>query len=256
MKIIISGQTDSGIEKQKNYDSFYVSSAETPAGPVAFGIVCDGLDGLQDGDVASSSVTRTFKEWYHNRLPILLQKTFDAEKLMKDWNQVVQNQNKLIQAYSRKNSLVMGTSLTAILVCQKNYYVIHVGDTRAYRIGRKAVRMTNDHTMSAEEVRKGTITEEQEKTDRRRNILLQSVGVSSIIKPEFCYGTVAENTVFLLCSNSFFRQANEKGLWHYFEPEKMKTKKEMESALWRTTFMIKMQKEKDSITGVLIKVEV
>lgn len=61
---------------------------------------------------------------------------------------------------------------------------VHVGDTRLYHIGNKLEQLTYDQTFIAREIRKGTMTAEQAKTDKRRNMLLQCVGASEILEPE------------------------------------------------------------------------
>lgn len=84
---------------------------------------------------------------------------------------------KLIE-YSRNENITMGTTFTGILFVNNQYVISHVGDTRVYRLDNSITQLTNDQTFVAREIKKGTMTVEQAKNDKRRNMLLQCVGAS------------------------------------------------------------------------------
>ena len=60
MNYIISANTDIGIVKSTNQDSLSVKVINTSIGKMAFAILCDGMGGLEKGEVASASVIRAF----------------------------------------------------------------------------------------------------------------------------------------------------------------------------------------------------
>ena len=62
----VAAQTDVGIFKDVNQDSMTVKVADTPYGEVAFAVICDGMGGLDQGEVASALVVRAFEEWFIN----------------------------------------------------------------------------------------------------------------------------------------------------------------------------------------------
>lgn len=71
MNFIISTATDIGTTKATNQDSFNARVVTTPLGRMAFAVVCDGMGGLDKGEVASASVVNAFCKWAEQRLPDL-----------------------------------------------------------------------------------------------------------------------------------------------------------------------------------------
>ena len=41
----------------------------------AFAVVCDGMGGLQQGELASATVVRAYEKWYEEELPELLEQS-------------------------------------------------------------------------------------------------------------------------------------------------------------------------------------
>lgn len=92
---------------------------------------------------------------------------------------------------------------------ENQYYIIHVGDSRVYLINDKVNLLTHDQTFVAREIAAGRMTKEQAKTDSRRSVLLQCVGASPVVEPEFLSGTIQKNAVYMLCSDGFRHQITE-----------------------------------------------
>lgn len=82
----------------------------------------------------------------------------------------------------------LGTTVTAILLTKNRYYIINVGDTRAYEISDNVTVMTRDHSVVAREIEQGIITPEQAKNDVRRSVLLQCIGASEEVYPDMFLG--------------------------------------------------------------------
>jgi protein phosphatase len=71
----------------------------------------------------------------------------------------------------------MGTTVTAVLVDGRSAFVAHVGDSRAYLLRSGHIyQVTQDHSLVAEQLRSGVITEEDARTSRYKNIITRSVG--------------------------------------------------------------------------------
>lgn len=66
----------------------------------------------------------------------------------------------------------MGTTLTFLYFMQGHVMLAHVGDSRCYLMrGGEVYQITKDHSLVAELVRKGEITEEEAKDHPYRNII-------------------------------------------------------------------------------------
>ena len=69
MKYTVAADTDMGIKKSVNQDSVLVKHAETELGEIVLTVVCDGMGGLDKGELASATVIRGFANWFEQELP-------------------------------------------------------------------------------------------------------------------------------------------------------------------------------------------
>ena len=97
----------------------------------------------------------------------------------------------------------MGTTVTAMILTGGYYYIVNVGDSRAYEICSNLQVLTRDQTVVAREVEQGLLTLEQAETDPRRSVLLQCIGASDVVYPDFFLGEVKKDAVYMLCSDGF-----------------------------------------------------
>ena len=185
MNFLVESHTDVGIKKTTNQDSFCAKIANTSLGKVVFVVLCDGMGGLAKGELASATVVRAFSKWFCERFPVLISEGITAELIREEWEKIVLEQNGKIANYGKRNEVSLGTTLTSMLIVNDIYYIVNVGDSRAYEITDYVRQITKDHTLVAREVERGNITQEQAQKDPRRNILLQCVGASSIINIDF-----------------------------------------------------------------------
>jgi protein phosphatase len=96
----------------------------------------------------------------------------------------------------------MGTTLTVAVECKKILHVVHVGDSRLYHMeGGKLYQVTNDHSLVAELIRQGQITEEQARVHPRRNVISQALGVDWEIEIDARSLELSDDSVILLCSD-------------------------------------------------------
>jgi len=253
--ILTAVYSDKGIKKQTNQDSFCIKIAKTQFGKALLGVVCDGMGGLEKGEVASASVMNAFSNWFEKELPTELQKN-NLNDLDYQWKRLIQEQNQRIGEYGRKNGIQLGTTLTAMFLIEDKFLMIaHVGDTRAYCIDDKLTILTRDHTVVAREIERGNMTPEQAKTDPRRNVLLQCIGASKIVEPEFFFCVPNHNTVYMLCSDGFRHVISENEIYDSFHPNNLNTEVDMEKYARELVELDMQRGEIDNITVLLIKIQ-
>ena len=255
MNYIAAYHTDVGLTKKTNQDSLGIKIVETNQGQAAFGIVCDGMGGLSKGELASKEVILAFMNWF-DRIFMDAVKTgeYDTSKLSDEWNQIIQSQNKKLGEFGKEHNLQLGTTISAILLYKGRYYIVHVGDSRIYQItGKNIYLLTNDQTFIAREIAAGRMTVEQSKTDPRRSVLLQCVGASEIVEPEFSTGVVMPNTVYMVCSDGFRHQISEEDMIAKIGPENTSDEQSMKNGCIFLTELVKQRRETDNITVGLIK---
>ena len=165
-------------------------------------------------------------------------------------------ENKKISDYGEKNHLQLGTTLTVLLIINGQQYVFfHVGDTRIYLLHNEEIKqITEDQTVVASEIKAGRLTQEQEKNDPRKSVLLQCIGSSPSIQPEIGAGKINRNTAFLLCTDGFRHEISEEEILWELQADKLIDEKVMKKKLFDLTELVKERNETDNISSIVAKV--
>lgn len=170
-------------------------------------LVADGMGGHQAGEIASAMAAES--------VCASAKKTAGREISVKSAVTWVRRANKAIfQAASEDLSRSgMGTTLTFVYFMKGHAMVAHVGDSRCYLIrGGEIRQLTRDHSLVAELVARGEITEEQAKNHPYRNVITRALGTDSTVAVDAQDVDCDEGDVFLLCSD---------GLSNYVEDKEM-----------------------------------
>lgn len=253
MEYIGEISTDVGIYKKKNQDSSCIKIAQTKdRGQVAMVLMCDGMGGLEKGELASAVVISSFSNWFEKELPKKIS-SYSVQEIAKEWLEMIQNLNEKILAYGNSSRISLGTTLSALLILEEEYLIVHVGDSRVYRISDKVEQLTEDHTFVAREIKQGRMTLEEAKRDPRRNALLQCVGASKRVVPDVITGRMEKDMVFMLCTDGFYHVLKEEEIQEAFEPEILESKEVIKKNGDRLIEQIKSRQEKDNITVAVIK---
>ena len=147
--------SDRGLSEKRpqNEDSFL------EMGKSGIFAVADGVGGAQAGEVASQMAMEILGEAFAN-----LANTADAEQVMLT---AIERANSAIHQMAQELPQLanMATTIVALHLAGNIATIGHVGDSRLYRVDREGelYRETDDHSMVAEEVRAGRMTEEQAK---------------------------------------------------------------------------------------------
>ncbi len=255
MRFLITAHTDVGIKKKTNQDSVVVTKAMAKGQECVFAVLCDGMGGLAKGEVASASVIEAFMKWFENVFPNMIGDNFKKEDLFASWGDIATQMNTKIGSYGAENSLSLGTTLVTLLIYENKYYIINIGDSRAYRFSNATTVLTKDHTYVQRELDMGRLTPEEALTHPRRNVLLQCIGASPFVEPDFYNGDVKPNEVYMLCSDGFRHIITESEMLSVFEPSKQVNVDAMKNAAVYLTNLNKYRRETDNISVVLIKSE-
>lgn len=253
MDYIISAATDVGIAKDTNQDSFGVKTLETQLGKMAIAIICDGMGGLSKGEVASATVVDAFHKWILHKLPFLCETGITDNIIRKDWTEIIQTCNRRISSYGKNIGINLGTTLAVIMLTETRYYIVNIGDSRVYEIVDKVSLLTKDQTVVAKELEAGILTEEQAKNDPRRSILLQCIGASEVIEPDYFFGTPQKDAVYMLCSDGFRHEITEDEIFQYLNPSVMYDARQMKQNMDTLIDINKQRQEKDNISVVSIR---
>ena len=96
----------------------------------------------------------------------------------------------------------MGTTLVGLLFAGERLALAHVGDSRAYLVRQGRLRrLTDDHSIVAELLRRQEISEEDAREHPHRHVLTRALGVRPRIEPDLAEMTPHADDVFILCSD-------------------------------------------------------
>jgi protein phosphatase len=124
----------------------------------------------------------------------------------------VQEANRQIFDVSRaeRERAGMGTTLTAAYLADSNLTIAHVGDSRAYLFRDGSLkRLTQDHSLVDELVRRGKLTEEQAAEHPQRSIITRALGPEPEVEVDTWTYPVRAGDVLLLCSDGLTSMVSE-----------------------------------------------
>nr|WP_316622690.1 protein phosphatase 2C domain-containing protein [uncultured Ruminococcus sp.] len=254
MSFLATVHTDAGIGKENNQDSALQIEARTDFGDVMLSVVCDGMGGLDKGEVASATVIEAFSEWFEKELPKLIHLEDVERMIFGEWEELILDCNQKISAYADELRIKMGTTLNAILFLRGRYYIANVGDSRAYLLSDGLYQLTKDQTLVQREVDMGRLTAEKAAVSPRRNILLQCVGASPIVTPDYYSGSFAAGQVYMQCSDGFRHVVTGEEIYRYLNSQELTDERKMADNAVYLTELNKNRQEKDNITVLLVKV--
>jgi protein phosphatase len=116
-------------------------------------------------------------------------------------------------AQSDESRSGMGTTLTAVLVEDGDVVTGHVGDSRLYRLREGELdRLTRDHSLVEELVRRGELEPDEAKVHPQRSIITRALGPEPDVDVETftCPGRAGD--VYLLCSDGLTSMVAEEEL--------------------------------------------
>lgn len=282
MIFMITAHSDIGIQRKMNQDALLIKTAASVAGNICLCVLCDGMGGLDKGELASATVIRSFERWFENQLGRILEYWSDEnvskevkdkdsntannslgmvkenvsmlEILRKEWTKIIIEQNQNIAAYAAGSGIAMGTTVVALLLINNFYYVMHVGDSRCYKITDEVRLLTKDHTMIQYQIDHGIISEKEAINHPGKGILLQCIGASDAVVPDFAMGHIDDKMVFVLCSDGFCHRISGKEIYEKLKPDVCTDEQRMSANVKVLTELNKKRHETDNISAAVVKV--
>ncbi|HEY4600290.1 MAG TPA: PP2C family serine/threonine-protein phosphatase [Cerasibacillus sp.] len=254
MTYLAAYHTDVGLRKNINQDALLIKTAQTPVEEIGLFVVCDGMGGLSHGELASATVIYGLSQWFEHDLPELLEYEKDNEEIIfQQLENTVEKLNADIVSYGQEEGVVLGTTLTALLILGKTFFLVQMGDSRAYAIDdNQVIQLTKDQTFVAREVARGHLTPEEARNHPKRNILLQCIGAREEIEVVITKGIIEQGMSYLLCTDGFYHKLSHDELIGYLQTEATET--DMKQAIQTLSEIVKSRHETDNISAVLLKV--
>ena len=243
--------TDKGDVRSSNQDSFCARISSFGQETVALLAVCDGVGGLQAGELASTGAVRCFEDWFEQQLPQIMQSGLTDTMVFLSWHQILENLHNALCEYAERSAMQFGTTVSALLISSDRLYWVQVGDSRIYLDdGAGTEQLTKDQTLAMREVEAGRLSPEAMQTDQRKNILLQCLGYGKM-EPVFQSGPPPQRGAVVLCSDGFCHYLAEKQI------HRLLTETETREQLWqqmqKTVEYCRAHGETDNITALVLK---
>ncbi len=188
-------------------DSIYPQPGNASALDDLF-MVCDGVGGESTGEEASRIACEEFPA-YFRRVPIT------GGQLKKEYIQEAQKQvlGKMREfAQQHPEAQKMSTTLTLAHISQNEISVAWCGDSRIYHIrDRQVIWRSTDHSLVANLVKHGEITEEEARTHPQRNVITRSLSASGHVSEIDIHHIkhIYNGDYLMLCTDGVLEQIDE-----------------------------------------------
>lgn len=241
----VAAKTDLGRVRENNedkYEFYQPDKSEVVAARGSAFVVCDGMGGHAAGQIASELAAKTFLDIYyrssHRYLP-------DAATVaVTEANRYVVDVARTIP--DRKG---MGTTLTALIVCQDKGLVVHIGDSRCYRLSAGEFgQVTRDHTWVEEQVATNTMTREEALRSPLAHMITNAVGAYDHVVADLTPLDLKEGDRFLLCSDGLTNHVEDDEIGEHLREYGLS------DACWRLVNMALERGGSDNCTALAVEV--
>jgi serine/threonine protein phosphatase PrpC len=211
VRIVSGGVTDVGRVRSNNEDCFKIVE------PLNLYVLSDGMGGEAHGEIASAMAVETVVKHCLD---------FEANPaatvigaVQPNWSGFTKrlltavhlaNRNIFKSAEENPDQHGMGATLTAVWINGTKLSIAHVGDSRAYLLrGGSLLQLTKDHSLVAEQVRRGILTSAEAEESDMQSVLLRALGAQAEIEVDAEEHTLFPRDMLLLCSDGLTRMVTE-----------------------------------------------
>lgn len=184
-------------QRTVNMDSLLIKQRKICGQQVCLAVVCDGVGSMADGAVAASDAVHCLSTWM-DQLTALTR----VGLALRD---VVQQTNESIVQKARIQGLKTASTLSALLLVEGRYYIVHLGDSRIYSYAAGAMTQ-----LTYDQVQDGKLTS----------------CIGWMLRPEIYYNEgICTGNGFLLCSDGLIKRTDPAQLQMELTQVKKKTLK-------------------------------
>ncbi|MEO6861000.1 MAG: protein phosphatase 2C domain-containing protein [Microcoleus sp.] len=258
----VVGITDTGPQRSQNEDSCYPTAADFQSLKSGgndklipyLTMVCDGVGGHEGGEVASQLAVHSLKALIQNLLAEIAeqQELMAPAMVIKQLEEIVKVVNNVISAQNNEQGKElrqrMGTTLVmALQLPQKvkvsedvlsnnshELYLVNVGDSRAYWIGKNyCQRLTVDDDVASREVHLGHSLYWETQLRSDAGALTQALGTrdGDFLRPTIQRLIIEDEGLLLLCSDGLSDNDWVEQSWENYGAEVLDGKMSLEAAV-------------------------
>lgn len=196
----IAWRSELGLQRDGNEDSGFISKRLLA--------VADGMGGYAGGEIASKTAIHTLSKL----VPVLTNVEIDSQSRDDIFRSSLTQLDDAIREVAQQRPELdgMGTTLTSFALFDNQIRLLHLGDSRAYRIrGKKITRLSHDHTVVQELIDQGRINPEEANDHPQRSFLTQALMGKSNVDPVLLVFPVELDDIYLICSDGLTSVVDE-----------------------------------------------
>ncbi|HVU50231.1 MAG TPA: Stp1/IreP family PP2C-type Ser/Thr phosphatase [Polyangia bacterium] len=203
MRVRFAGDSNVGMKRAHNEDSFYLPESERLA------IVADGMGGHASGEVASRMAVDTISGFFkatqeEQQLtwPFKMDKghRYDINRMIT----AIKLANLKIHEQAQKDPRChgMGTTVVSALFVDDALVVGHVGDSRLYR-RRDGVfeQITEDHSLLNDYIKMKHLSPDEIAAFPHKNVIVRALGMKDTVQVDVHVDTPRLGDVYIICSD-------------------------------------------------------
>ena len=204
MRAIAAGQSDVGLQREHNEDSFVVLKEYD------LFVVADGMGGHRAGYVASKLATETISEFFRSTAndDVTWPFHFDTN-LSEEENRLltgirVANRQIFERSTRSREYHGMGTTVVGAMFSpsKKRMYIGHVGDSRCYRIRDGHIQLlTRDHSLINDYLLAMPDLTEEQRSELPKNVITRALGMQDQVVVDLQHDDPKDGDVYILCSD-------------------------------------------------------
>ena len=203
--------SDTGCVRENNEDCFGL------APEIGLFVLSDGMGGLVYGEVASrltidTVLTHCREAGRNSGVPLLGSYFPEVSAVSNRLASAIRLANERVYGTAQENApgQAMGATVVAVQCDGERMSIAHVGDSRAYRLRCGALeQLTQDHSLVAEEVRQGRMTQQEAGCSTLQNVLIRALGVGEGVDVDVTEELLMDGDAVLLCSDGLTRELSD-----------------------------------------------
>lgn len=195
----------SEIGRKDNQEDCLYPSAEAVSVKNKFFVLCDGMGGHENGEVASATVCESLG-WYLDK-----HQPKDGVMTPDLFKQALEYAYDELDKKDSGGIKKMGTTMTCLYLHRNGYLVAHIGDSRIYHIRPNTGIMyqSSDHSLVNDLLRAGELTEEEAQNFPQKNIITRAMQPNLERRHKadvYSFNDIQKEDYFFLCSDGVLEQ--------------------------------------------------
>ena len=222
-----------------------------------FFVLCDGMGGHDNGELASDTVCHALGNYFETNVPNdgIITVDYFKDALAYAYDELDKQDNGAVKK--------MGTTMTCLYLHKKGYLVAHIGDSRIYHVrpsntdlanGRLGIiYQSSDHSLVNDLLKAGELTEEEAISFPQKNIITRAMqpNLERRYKADvFSFSDIQSGDYFFLCSDGVLEQLTNERLCDILSDNSTTDEEKLEAIR-----QVCYDKTKDNYTCYLIPID-